>query len=59
MKKLLIILLIFAFSLGTIYLTSDSGMKDNSSNAVITIATEEVTVNNPEDIKEYIVGVKP
>jgi len=59
MKKLLIILLFFTLCLGSIILTSESRMSVAASNGTVTIDAEEVTVNNLEDIEEYLVGIKP
>jgi hypothetical protein len=28
-------------------------------NGTVTIDAEEVTINNSEDIKEYLIGIKP
>ena len=59
MKKLLIILLTSVICLGSIILTSDSGMEDVSSDGVVTIDTKEVTINNSEDVRDYMIGIKP
>ena len=59
MKKLLIILLFFTLCLGSIILASESRMSVATTNGTVTIDAEEVTVNNSEDIKEYLIGIKP
>ena len=59
MKKLLIILLTSTICLGSIILTSDSGVEDIASYGVVTIDTKEVTINNSEDIRDYMIGIKP
>tara|TARA_B000000557_G_C20786153_1_gene448774 strand:+ start:1393 stop:1569 length:177 start_codon:yes stop_codon:yes gene_type:complete len=57
LKKSFIIILSTITCWSIISLTSDAGMKFYEG--VVTVDTDEITINNSKDIEEYIIGVKP
>lgn len=57
LKKSFIIALSILACWGIVSLTSSAGMKFYEG--IVTVDTDEITINNSDDIEEYIIGVKP